>query len=347
MLNIRLGLETLKPYSVEEIDWQIKLDANEEPRNLPPAVRAELMERISSLAFNRYPEINGLNLRRLISERFSQSFKNVLVGSGSNGILAALCFAYGGQGRSVVYPNPSFAMYGIYAKLSDSKGVAVEMEPDFSLSVDKILTAAEKEQAAVIILCNPNNPTGGIIPLADIEYIAANAKCLVVVDEAYYEFYGQSAVGLLPKYPRLAVTRTFSKAYCLAAARVGYMLASEEVIETVGKVLLPYNVNTTSLIAAETVWQMRDQFEPGIGETVSERKKLAAALEAIPGVEVFPSETNFLLIRVGDTAGWMKRLADQGIGVRDFNNAPGLSGCLRVTVGTPAENQAFLKAVAL
>jgi histidinol-phosphate aminotransferase len=167
----------------------------------------------------------------------------------------------------------------------------------------------------------------------------------VVVDEAYGEFAGQSAVDLLGKYPNLVIARTFSKAYGLASARVGFILAAREIIDLVGKVLLPYHLNAFSLAAAETVWDMRAEFVPGVARTIAERTRLTAALKAIPAVEVFPSAANFLLVRSGrakDLAGY---LGSRSIGVRDFSASPALAGCLRVTVGTAAENDAFLAAV--
>ena len=173
------------------------------------------------------------------------------------------------------------------------------------------------------------------------------AACPVILDEAYYEFYGQSAMGLVKKYPQLIVARTFSKAYSLAAARVGYIVASAEMVAIIGKVLLPYSVNNLSLATAEAVFAAREEFVPVIAQIISERDRLATALQAITGITVFPSQANFILIRVaGGSAALTAALAAQEIGVRDFGGAPGLENCIRVSVGTPAENDAFLRVVA-
>ncbi|HWQ61971.1 MAG TPA: histidinol-phosphate transaminase, partial [Negativicutes bacterium] len=271
--------------------------------------------------------------------------ENVAVGNGSSEVLAALCRVFGGAGRKTVFPSPSFSMYPIYCRLADSQPVPVELDAGFVVDPQKVLAAARREQAGMILLCNPNNPTGGLMAPADVERIVAGADCPVVVDEAYGDFAGQTALGLLGKYPNLVIARTFSKAYGLASARVGYILAGREIIDLVAKVLLPYHVNAFSLAAAATVWELRAEFAPSVARTIAERTRLTAALKELPAVEVFPSAANFVLVRSGrakDLAGY---LGARGIGVRDFSASPALAGCLRVTVGTAAENDAFLVAV--
>ncbi|MDF2568766.1 MAG: hisC 2 [Sporomusa sp.] len=341
----RSGLETLKPYSVEEIDWPIKLDANERPTDLPPAVKAKVIEKLRALQFNRYPDISALSLKTVIADGFGLAAGNVLVGNGSSEILEALCYAFGGSGRSIVYPTPSFSMYGIYVKLADSQPVPVELNDDYTLDADKLLAAANQAAASVILLCNPNNPTGTIIQPEQIEYIVTNTKSLVVVDEAYHEFYGKSSVELLGRYTNLAIARTFSKAYGLAAARVGYLLASEEITQTIGKVLLPYNVNALTLDTAKTVFTMRQEFAASLAENNRERGRLTEALSNVSGLTVYPSQTNFVLVKSDNAAVIVARLSARGIGVRDFSTAPGLAGCIRIGVGTPAENNAVLEAI--
>lgn len=341
----RLGLETLKPYSVEEINWRIRLDANERPTDLPAVVKNKILEKLASLAFNRYPEISAQSLKTTIGASYGLTAANVLIGNGSSEVLEALCYAFGGAGRSILYPSPSFSMYGIYAKLADSQPVSVELNEDYTLDADKLLAIAGQTKGSVILLCNPNNPTGTIMPQEQVEYIVANTKSLVVVDEAYHEFYGKTSVNLLSKYTNVAITRTFSKAYGLAAARVGYLLANEDIAKTIGKVLLPYNVNALTLATAETVFGMREAFAGSIAENSRERERMTAALSAVPGITVYPSQTNFLLVKSDNAAALAASLSAKGIGIRDFSTSPGLIGCIRIGVGTPAENDAVLEAV--
>lgn len=345
IFDYKPGLEKIKPYSVEEKDWDIKLDANESPNNLPPLVRERVMNRLEYLAFNRYPEMGMRDLRAQIGSSFNMNIQNVQIGNGSSEIIMALCQIFGGPGRSIVFPVPSFSMYAVYAQVTDSHPVPVQLGPEYSVLRDKVLQAAEQSDAKLIILCNPNNPTGTVMPHEDIEYIVSRAKCPVLVDEAYFEFYGQSAVDLMDKYDNVIIARTFSKAYGLAAARVGYVLAHANIIAMLDRVLMPYHINSLSLATAEILYQMRDEFMPGLEQIIAERKRLATSLEAIAGIKVYPSETNFILIKSPKSKELSAYLSAKNIGIRDFSAAPGLLNCIRFTVGTPFENDDLLKAI--
>lgn len=339
-MKLREGLDLLKSYSSNEAEWQIKLDANERPYNLPPIVDIALRDRLANLQFNRYPEITAHSLRKNLADSFNLAVEQIQIGNGSSELLAALCYAFGGSGRQIVYPNPSFSMYPVYARLSDSEPAPVQLNADYTLPVEVYLSTART--ASLAILCNPNNPTGIAMPVELVDEIAGSLSCPLVVDEAYFEFHQRSASKLLSKHNNLVIVRTFSKAYGLAAARVGYMLASQGISSAIGKVLLPYHVNALSLIAAEVTFAHRSEFDTGINQTIAERVRLSDRLRSIPGIEIFPSETNFLLIRANDATQLAARFAKAGIGIRDFSQSPGLNGCIRVTVGTPKENDAVI-----
>lgn len=345
MFQSRSGLEVLPTYSVEEISWPIRLDANESPYDMPPAVKDKVVAALAALPFNRYPELTAHSLKTTIANGFGLKATNVLVGNGSSEILEKLCYAFGGAGRSIVYPSPSFSMYKIYAKLSDSKPVPVPLNEDFTLDADKLLEAARQTEASVILLCNPNNPTGGVLPPEQIEYIVANTQSLVVIDEAYYEFYGTTSVDLLDKYQNVAIARTFSKAYGLAAARIGYLLTNENIAQSLSKVILPYCVNALTLATAEIVYTMRQEYAAGIALNSRERARLATAFGEFDGITVYPSQTNFLLIKSDTISEIIEKLSAQGIGIRDFSKVPELINCIRIGVGTPAENNAVLEAL--
>jgi len=345
MFDYRPGLDKIKPYSVEEKEWDSKLDANESPSNLPPLVHERVMNQLEYMAFNRYPDIGTRDFRSQIAENFNTTVQNTLIGNGSSEILLALCQTFGGPGRSIVFPVPSFSMYGIYAQLTESKAVPVELDEKYALSRDQVIQAAQLADAKLVILCNPNNPTGSIIPKEDIEYIVSKLKCPVVVDEAYYEFYGESAVDLMGQYDNLIVARTLSKAYGLAAARVGYMLANAEIVSMVERVMMPYHMNALSLVTAEVVYQMRDEFLPIIGQIIAERERLITLLTTLPDITVYPSETNFILLKTKKAKELSAYLSDKNIGIRDFSSAPYLTNCIRITVGTPLENDNLSKAI--
>lgn len=347
MFAVRPGLDAIKSYSIEEADWRVKLDANERAEALPTAVQAALAARLAALAVTRYPEISQQSLRQAIAADLGVTADNIAVGNGSSEILAALCHVFGGAGRAIVFPSPSFSMYRIYAQLADSRPVTVALDEAFNLDAAKVVAVARAEKAGLVFICNPNNPTGGTLPAAAVEQVAAEAGCPVVVDEAYFEFFpeGKSALGLLDRYPNVIVARTFSKAYGLAAARVGYAIAGEGVMAALNKAMLPFHVNAFSLTAAAVAWEMKAEFASGTARTIAEREKLTAALRVIPGVEVFPSATNFLLVRSANGSELGRFLVAKGIGIRDFSASTELAGCLRVTVGTAAENDVFLAAV--
>ncbi|EGO65450.1 histidinol-phosphate aminotransferase [Acetonema longum DSM 6540] len=338
MKKIRENISQLKPYSTAETQWRVRLDANERPENLPSAVKEQVLNRLAGLDFNRYPDSGATELRQKIGAAFGLDGGNVLLGNGSSELLAVICTVFGGEGRKIIYPTPSFSMYSVYAKLSDSPAFAIPLEADFSPNMEKVIGAAQSEQAGLVILCNPNNPTGNVMQSTDIRTVLAAATCPVVVDEAYYEYCGQSVSDLLPQFPNLIITRTFSKAYGLAGVRAGYMLAAADIVAAVIKAQLPYHMNALSLAAATAVWETRQAFAADIALTIAERERMTDSLGHLSTVQVYPSKTNFLLIRVEQPAALREMFAAQSVGIRDFSDYQGLEGCFRITVGTRIEN---------
>lgn len=335
-------------YEVVERDWEIKVNANECNMNLPPMVEDRLMGRLSCVAFNRYPNEEYDALRQQIAENHKLSSENILIGSGSSEIIEKLFYCFGGtKAKKIVYPEPSFSMYRIYAKAAQATGVPVPLEKDYTLEVEKFVNVVRESKASLAVVCNPNNPTGTGYSVSDIEYIARNipASCALLIDEAYIEFYGRTAIGLLRKYPNLIIARTFSKAYGLASARVGYMLADKGIVSMIEKSYMPYHMNVLSLAAADIVYQMRHEYVPRIQMMIAERKRMAALLDKLAGVTVFPSETNFVLIRYAKAKELNEYLESRGIGIRCFGDAPGLKNCLRISMGLREENDRWYDAI--
>ena len=348
MLNYRRGLADRPEYDVTERPWNIKLNANECNMNLPPLVEERVMGRLSAVAFNRYPNEEYDALCEQIARNFSLEKENVLLGSGSSEIIEKLFYCFGGSGESkIVYPQPSFSMYGIYASAADAEGIPVELEDDYTLDAERFVRVVNESGANLAVICNPNNPTGTGIPLGDVEYIAGKIDCAFLVDEAYIEFYGQSATGLLKKYPNLIIARTFSKAYALASCRVGYMLADRSIISMVNRAYMPYHMNVLSLVVADIVYQMRHEYVPRIQMMIAERKRMAQELKKCEGFTVYPSETNFLLVKYDRAQELNASLIRRGIGIRSFGNAPGLTNCLRISMGLREENDTWLEAIRL
>ena len=345
MLKYRANLGKMPSYDVVERDWNIKVNANECNMNLPPIVEERVMSRLSRVAFNRYPNEEIEDLKEQIAANFSLQKENVIIGNGSSEIIEKLFYCFGGRAHKIVYPQPSFSMYRIYAKACEGTGIPVDLEEDYSLDVEKFVSAVIDNKAAMAIICNPNNPTGNVMSIADIEYIAQNIDCAFVVDEAYVEFHGQSAASLLTKYPHMIIARTFSKAYGLAAARVGYMLADAKLTDMIGKSLMPYHMNVLSLVTADIVYQMRHEYVPRIQMMIAERKRMHGELKKLKGFTVYPSETNFILVRYEKAQKLNAYMENIGIGLRSFGDAPRLENCLRISMGTREENDSWYKAV--
>ena len=346
MLKYRTGLAKMPSYDVVERDWKIKINANECNMNLPPMVEDRVMGRLSRVAFNRYPNEQLDDLREQIADNFSLQKENVLIGSGSSEIIEKLFYCFGGtRSRKIVYPQPSFSMYTIYAKAAEAVGVPVDLEEDYRLDVGKFVRAVVENKASLAVICNPNNPTGNVMSLSDIEYIAQNIDCAFLVDEAYVEFHGESAASVLKKYPHMIIARTFSKAYGLAAARVGYMLADAKVVEMIDKSYMPYHMNVLSLVTADTVYQMRHEYVPRIQMMVAERKRMETELKKLSGFTVYPSATNFILVKYASAGELNEAMEAAGIGLRSFGSAPRLENCLRISMGTREENDAWYKSM--
>ena len=346
----RSGLADMPSYDVVERDWRIKINANECGMNPPPLVQERAMTRLDRVAFNRYPNEQADMLREAIADEYGLRMENVVLGNGSSEIIEKLFVTFGGKGHKIVYPQPSFSMYKIYAKAAEADGVPVDLEPDYTLDVDKFIAAVKESRASLAVICNPNNPTGSLFSLEDVEKVAKNINCPLLMDEAYMEFAeaagcGNSAVPLMKKYPHIIVARTFSKAYGLASCRAGYMLAAEDIAVMTGKTMMPYYMNVLTLTVADTVWQMRDEYRPRIEQMINERDRMAAELAKIEGFMVYPSATNFLLVKYDRAVELNEYLTELSIGVRSFGAAPRLENTLRFSMGTPAENDQWLLAV--
>lgn len=346
MYNYRKDLAQMPSYDVTERPWNIKVNANESGMNLPPLVEERVMSRLSRVAFNRYPNEELEDLMEAIAKNYGMGKENVLIGNGSSEIIEKIFYCFGGDGHKIVFPQPSFSMYHIYAKAAEAQGIPVNLNPeDYSLDIKNFVQVVNDNEAALAVVCNPNNPTGNYIPVADIEYIAKNIKCPFLVDEAYIEFHGGTCVSLMKKYPHMMVARTFSKAYGLASCRCGYLLAPADLTGMISKAFMPYHMNTLTLAAADIVFQMRDEYVPRIQQTIAERKRMEELYGKLEGFKVFPSHTNFIFLKYDKAVELNERLVSLNMGIRSFGKAPGLENCLRISMGTRMENDEIFKAV--
>jgi len=347
MIGVRDDLIALEGYHSPQVTVDVRLNTNESPYPPPEAWRDAFLDELGSTAFNRYPDREARALRGAIAELHGVGPDQVLVGKGSNEVIQALCLAYGGAGRTVAVFEPTYALHSHIPRVTGT-GVAVgERRADFTLDpaeVGRVLTAAAP---AITFLCSPNNPTGRVDGPAVVDAALAAAPGLVVVDEAYAQFSPTSALSLLAADRPLVVTRTFSKTWSMAACRLGYLVGPAGIVAAAEAVMLPYHLDAATQIAGRLALRFTAEMEARVAALVAERDRLASALAALP-VDTWPSAANFVLFRpraVGGSATW-KGLIERSVLVRDCSSWPRLEGCLRVTVGTAAENDAFLSALA-
>lgn len=343
----RPELEDISAYDAKDVRADVRLSANENPHNLPGEILDKLADRVrTNIDFNRYPDPMSTRLRTLIAEANGLEPGNILVGNGGDEIILDIILAWGGPGRKIVDLPPTFSMYGIDARMIGTTVIDIPRTADFDVDGPALLAAIKDEDPDIVVISNPNNPTGTMTPETLLIDVLKATDALVLVDEAYFEFSRQTMRPHLERHRNLAILRTFSKAFSLAGLRAGYLLAHEDIVRELTKVRQPYSVNRFTQEAASMTFRDRVVFEAGIRETMRIRDRIMSGLGEIPGVEVFPSEANFVLFRVPQaSAVWRDLLHDHSVLVRDLSRAPGLEDCLRVTVGSEDEIERFLRAM--
>lgn len=346
---VRDDLVDVIPYGAPQLDVPIRLNTNETPWSPPPEFHAQLASRIAAeLPLHRYPDRDAIDLRTALGVRESLPVEQVWAANGSNEILSQLFATYGGAGRSILLFQPGYSAHPLLATVTGTSVVTEDLDADLRLTRELASQAVGTHQPALVCVASPNNPTG--IPVAPevVRSLHDAFNGLLVLDEAYVELSEDPGQGraLLEELDRLVVVRTFSKAWRLAGLRLGYLLAPDWVVTDIQKIRLPYHLDALTQLAGLVALELAGPVTAHVGVLVEERDRLLKALQVLDGVTVWPSAGNFLLFRVDDAAQVFNRLLDDGILVRDFSSKPRLEGCLRVTVGTPAENDHFLAALA-
>jgi len=341
---LRDDLQAIQPYVVPSSDGYVKLDAMENPFRLPAALQDDLAARLARVALNRYPPSDPQAFKaRLAAAMGVPDSAALMLGNGSDELIHLVIQACAKPGATVLSPWPSFAMYELSARFDGCRFAPVPLQPDFRLDMPALLAAIEDHRPAVVFLSYPNNPTGNLFSRADVAAVLRAAPGLVVVDEAYLPFAQDTWMPQLADWPNLLVLRTLSK-LGLAGIRLGYMAGAAEWIREIDKLRPPYNVNVLTLAAADFLLDHLPVLQAQATELRSERGRLAAALAAQRGVTVFESAANFLLFRVAQPDAVFAGLKERGILIKNVSKMHRLlAGCLRVTVGTPAENDAFLQ----
>ncbi|HZN15088.1 MAG TPA: histidinol-phosphate transaminase [Acidimicrobiales bacterium] len=335
-LGVRSG------YHSPQVDVAVRLNTNESPFPPPAGWVNELRDAIASLAFERYPERGASELRAALAELHGVRADQVFCANGSNEVLQTLLLAYGGPGRRAAVFEPTYALHSLIARHTATEVAVGPRRPDFTLDLDAVAAAP----ADITFVCSPNNPTGRAEPREVVEKVLELAPGLVVVDEAYGQFSPWSALTLVDDDDGVLVVRTFSKTWAMAGVRLGYLVGPAALVAELDRVVLPYHLSVLTQAAGRLALKYRPEMEARVATIVEERGRLAAALADLP-VESWPSDANFILFRPVKRNGaevW-QALVDRSVLVRDCGSWPGLDGCLRVTVGTPDENGAFLAAL--
>ncbi len=340
-------LTGMVPYDPKYLKSETLLSANESPYSLPEQVVESIQQRIASFAFNRYPDPLANELRKLIAEWQGVKVANVLCGNGGDELLYDVFVAWGGPGRKMLNFSPTFSVYETNAELTGTQVVNMpRCGNDWHIDIDKACERLAEGDIDIVVLTSPNNPTGAVTPIEDIRRVLDASDALVLVDEAYGEFADESALKLLEEYENLLILHTFSKAYRCAGVRLGYFLGSSKVITEFKKVRQPYSVDAISQIVGEEVVKARSLFDESIEEIKKSRDELIEQLSALDGVEVYPSDANFVMFKTPFAMRVWKNLNEQySVLVRDVSGDPRLPDRLRVSIGTPEENARFMEAL--
>jgi histidinol-phosphate aminotransferase len=343
---IRDEIKALSAYAVAPAEGMVKLDAMENPYVLPDGLRSAIARRLSSLEVNRYPEANPEALKTLLRQTMGiDPAAALLLGNGSDELIQMIALTVAKPGAVILGVEPAFVMFRMIATFVGMRFVGVPLKDDFTLDGPALLSAMEREAPALVFLAYPNNPTGNHFDAAVVEEVIRRAPGLVVIDEAYFPFTDCSFLPRLLSYPNLLVMRTVSK-LGLAGIRLGFLSGPAEIVGQIDKVRLPYNISMLDQAVAMEVLSHGEVLQAQADHIRQQRGVLARQLAAIAGVKVYPSDANFLLFRVAQAPRIFDGLRHRGILIKNLSAAhPLLADCLRVTVGTPEENQRFLDAL--
>ena len=348
--QVRDDVGLMAGYHSAQLDLAIRLNTNEAPEPPPDEFRTRLADAVATIDWHRYPDRGATRLRSRIAEVEGVAPSQVFAANGSNEVLQTLMLAYGGAGRTAVTFEPTYALHGHISRLCGTRVVEGDRTDDFRLDLDHAAATIASERPAVTFLCSPNNPNGLIEDEPTVRAVLAMVSevgGLLVVDEAYGQFAPWSALSVVSEDSSLVVTRTFSKTWSMAAARLGYLIGPSWVVDQLDKVVLPYHLDAAKQAAGVIALDFTDEMAARVATLVEERGRMTARLGDLD-LDFWPSGANFILFRPRSRSGrdvW-QALVDRQILVRDCSSWPRLADCLRVTLGTPDENDRFCAALA-
>lgn len=331
-------------YKLDVPACPVKLNQNENPYDWPATLKQAVFERVREQDWNRYPPFVPAAFTEKVARYLNVDPAQVLVGNGSNELLYAIFVATLEPGRKVLIPQPTFTLYKLLAEILGAEVLTGGL--DDNLQYDPAQLEELAQQAHVVVITSPNNPTGGVINPMDLEHLVQTTHALWIVDEAYFEFHGETALELTRSCPNLVVLRTFSKAFATAGLRFGCMVCHPSALAMFAAAKLPYNLNIFTMAAVEVAIEHAVTLKGRLEEIKRERERVARLLKAARGVRVYPSRSNFLLFETDrDPRALWQAMVGRGVLVRDVSGYPRLGRALRVSIGRPEENDAFLKAL--
>lgn len=348
--HIKPSVRKLEAYSVKSTPITadlIKLNQNENPFDIPMDLKKELTDGFLAQPWNRYPDVFPAELIAALSVDLGIPAESIIAANGSNELMYTILMSIVGQGTKVLIPTPTFFLYEKIVAVLEGTVVAVPARDDLTFDTDRIIAAARKESPSLIVLNSPNSPTGQMLSIGEIRSIIDATDAIVLVDEAYIEFADlPSAVSLLPSCDRLIILRTFSKAFSLAGLRIGYLIAHPGLCAELMKPKIPFTVNHFSASAAIHLMKRKALIAERIEQIKKGKQELFDRLRKIDGIKVFPSQTNFLILKTfGDAQALFNHLLAEHVLIRDVSSYPMLANTLRVNAGTEEENRAFLASV--
>jgi len=345
-LPVRHDLADVEPYVSPQLPARVRLNTNESPYPPPSDLLDEVFAALGEQELNRYPDRDAEALTSAIARHTGWPGDGVWPANGSNEVFLHLFLAFGGPDRKVMVFEPTYSLHSLIPRITGTQVLEMPRNEDFEIDVDMAARAIRREQPAVVIVCSPNNPTGLTEPIPAIKALVEESPGLVVVDEAYGEFADptDSAMALLAERTQVVVVRTLSKAWRLAGARIGYLLAAPSIVAAMARVRLPYHLSTFTQLVGCAALRRAAEALTVVDAIKAERDRMSVELHAM-GVRSWPSKSNFVLFQTSGAGDLWQSLFDRGVLVRNYAGVRGLENCLRVTAGRPDETDAFLDAM--
>ncbi|MCI0659760.1 MAG: histidinol-phosphate transaminase [Acidobacteria bacterium] len=344
--KIKANVRAITPYSLAPRGAPIKLNQNENPFGMPLEIKYEVLRRARDHDWSRYPEFTPTSLVNKLAEYTGWKPDGIMAGNGSNEMIQSVVNATVEKGVRVAIPEPTFSVYRQVVEVAGGEVVSIPLNDDLTFNFPRLASKVVTSKADLTIICSPNNPTGSTISMRDLASLLRNTEGLVVVDHAYLEFGGENSLPLLNEHKNLVVLRTFSKAMAMGGLRVGYCVAAPELIKEFSKAKMPYSLNFFSMMAAETALDHLEKLHPLVKAIQREANRLFNELQKINGLSPVPSSANFFCVRtVIPPKQLYEELYARGILIRDVSKAPMLSEYVRITAGTPQENDKLITAL--